>query len=270
MVFGRDKTTLEPFAVKEVELCPLGALLFEAETRVLSALPIHRNLPRFYGATVDAENSCGYIVLEYLPFPTLEEHIKTNGALSSADALLIAKQLVDALGTLLAAGFAHRDVKSANILINPNTLCIKLIDFGLSTPVRGEDDRDDVHLGTPLYMAPAVLRAHGYLKPVASDLWSVGIVLWEMLLGAHPFAAFNRRSLLSAAVEIEPNFSGFPAAVRALLRGLLCVDENKRMKLNTATKYLSKLAPTPPNSPRSPRMFRRTLSAEDPQRREQA
>lgn len=246
VILGRDKLTLQAFAVKVVVLEGVGAQLFQSEVEVLSALPTHRNLPHFFGATVSAETGCGYIVLECVSFPPLCDVLHAHGAMTCEEAVYVLGQLIDSLNVLQYYGFAHRDIKTSNILVNPHTFAMKLIDFGLATPVDDDFTRDSRAVGTLRYMAPEVLRGRYEFDVQASDMWSVGVVFWEMLQGENPFAQCRNSQRLLAAQRDKLAISDYPASVTALLRGLLALDPRRRMLLGTARQYIHRISPPSP------------------------
>lgn len=117
-------------------------------------------------------------------------------------------------------GVAHRDVKSENIIINPDTLLIKFIDFGLGMRVEDEFTKDSEFIGTPIYMAPEVLHRKRRFSVSIADLWSCGIVFLEMLLGHHPFKDAETEGELIEMQEAL-DFTLFSPAVQDILNVLL-------------------------------------------------
>jgi len=113
---------------------------------------------------------------------SLHDLIRSNGVLTAATARSIAGQLLDALEAVHGASVVHNDIKPDNILFNDNGT-IRLIDFGIARDLDGKDRdfRSGVLTGTPGYMAPEV--AEGFPPTVRSDLYSVGVVLGQMLCG---------------------------------------------------------------------------------------
>lgn len=148
---------------------------------------------------------------------------------------------------------AHRDIKPDNILIDPQILRIRLIDFGLSSILASEDDADTHCVGTPLYMSPSLLsQSKENPSPsfiVASDLWSVGMTALECLLGQHPFqSAPSKKELLG---QLRKGF-GFVKilnpALNSLLFLLLDANSPKRLRLADLSLFMLSLpsAESPP------------------------
>lgn len=90
---------------------------------------------------------------------------------------------------LLCVGVAHRDIKAENVLVDPATMRVVLIDFGLATvdAKLSEATVDSRFRGTPIYMAPDVLKRKSPYRVVSSDIYSLGVLFWTMLLGQQPF-----------------------------------------------------------------------------------
>lgn len=159
-------------------------------------------------------------------------------------------------------GVAHRDVKPDNMLIDPATLTVKIIDFGLGSFIRDEQQLDTYFVGTPIYMSPQQL-AKGTYKVVASDLWSVGVTLLELLTGKNPlrgskthevppisFHSFNDifsfKAELTLVQEVQvrhPNvlkWDDQPRKAQILLNSLLNTDEAARISMTELQNTLDR------------------------------
>ena len=142
-----------------------------------------------------AEDGVAYCVMEYLPGQTLSKTLRlAGGALPPARALSIAAQVAEALQAAHDAGIVHLDVKPSNILLvdcDEDRDVVKLMDFGTSRLMEEKDDewaeRETAPLFTPVYMSPE--QGHGQEPDHRSDIYSLGVVLYEMLTGAPPFKA---------------------------------------------------------------------------------
>eukprot|EP01128_Nolandella_sp_AFSM9_P005941 TRINITY_DN2974_c0_g1_i1.p1 TRINITY_DN2974_c0_g1~~TRINITY_DN2974_c0_g1_i1.p1 ORF type:complete len:481 (-),score=57.62 TRINITY_DN2974_c0_g1_i1:167-1483(-) len=179
-VFRAHSVSGQLLVVKEIDVSRNGNL-GKREVKANRALPTHPCLVPLIGCV--CQETCSLLIMPYLPHPTLNDFLKSNGPLAETAALFIFSQLLDTVGTLRNANFFHRDIKSSNILINTSTLRIYLIDFGLVT----RSSYSDKFVGTPLYMSPEVLARSGPYDSFHADLWSCGTVLFEVLLGAQPF-----------------------------------------------------------------------------------
>ncbi|MDD3401666.1 MAG: protein kinase [Eubacteriales bacterium] len=173
---------------------------FEREARASLHLS-HENIVRAYG--VGQHNGLPYIVLEYVEGSTLKELIKQNGVLPTKTAISICCQLLDALDAAHSHGIIHRDVKPQNIIINSKGR-VKLTDFGIARDVSastvtfaGSNVVGSVH-----YISPE--QAKGDLVSEASDVYSVGVTLYEMLTGDVPFKAETTVSVALMHLQNEP------------------------------------------------------------------
>jgi serine/threonine-protein kinase len=134
----------------------------------------------------ETEDGAYYIAMEYLPGGTLEDRIAGAGKLSPREVVEVAVQVAEALQTAHGRGVVHRDVKPGNVLVTRSGHT-KVADFGIAraaeaTTISGPGDI----LGSAKYMSPEQ-AAGGRVGP-ASDLYSLGVVLYEMLTGSVPFA----------------------------------------------------------------------------------
>jgi len=151
----------------------------------------------------DPSDGSLYMVQELLDGDTLRQRLRAKGRFPVAEALSMLLPIMDGLAAAHQAGVVHRDVKPENIILSIDRAgreVPKLIDFGISKVIASEIAsmlQTGRALGTPLYMSPEQLRA----KEVdgRADVWAVGVVLFELLAGARPFAAASNADL---AVQI--------------------------------------------------------------------
>lgn len=120
---------------------------------------------------------------EYCNGDTLEKFLLSQRYFPESRALKIFKQLIDAFRTLIKHNILHRDLKPTNILLHNGV--IKLADFGFCKSLKNETDMTATMLGSPIYMAPEVLKGEDY--SFKADIWSLGVVLYEMFFGFCPF-----------------------------------------------------------------------------------
>jgi serine/threonine-protein kinase len=209
---------------------------FQREAQVLAALN-HPNIAAIYGFEDHA------IVMELVEGATLAERI-AQGALSIDEALPIAKQIAEALEAAHEKGIVHRDLKPGNVKITSEGT-VKVLDFGLAktADVRTTSDASisptltiratgaGLILGTAGYMSPE--QAAG--KPVdkRADIWSFGVVLWEMLTGRRLFTGETMSHTLADVLRAPIDFDKLPKETPPAIRGLLhrCLDRDIKTRL---------------------------------------
>ncbi|MBX2814204.1 MAG: serine/threonine protein kinase [Myxococcales bacterium] len=147
-------------------------------------------------------NGLSYLVMELVPGASLRHHLNYHGPVSPLRATQVASQVADGLTASHAAGFVHRDIKPANIIqISSQPLHVKILDFGLVGMALEETDAritaSGSFVGTPLYMAPEQAKSASDVGP-AADIYSLGIMLFELITGYPPFAGQTPLDVLIA------------------------------------------------------------------------
>ena len=150
-------------------------------------------------------------------------------------AVTIARDMAIGLGHIHAAGVIHRDIKPSNVIIgawrsNQKCLWVQLLDFGIARPVTSVENLTvrGSPLGTPAYMSLEQAQAVEDLD-ARSDLYSLGVVLYEMLLGRNPFrGATAMATLLSVATATVPRVGGVPRELAGLIEELMAKDRTRR------------------------------------------
>jgi tRNA A-37 threonylcarbamoyl transferase component Bud32 len=158
---------------------------FKREAQSAAALS-HPNIVQVYDRG-KAEDGASYIAMEYVPGGTLKERISRSGPLDPGVVLSIALQITEALQAAHERGVIHRDIKPHNVLLTPSGDA-KVTDFGIARAVSATTiSQRNMVLGTASYMSPE--QAMGEPATPKSDLYSLGVVLYEMLTGELPYAA---------------------------------------------------------------------------------
>jgi serine/threonine-protein kinase len=144
-----------------------------------------------------------FIVMEHVPGTNLKTMTENLGKFSPEDALPIIIQACAGLGYAHRAGLVHCDVKPHNILVTPDRR-VKVTDFGIARAIAGinPDEQNDVVWGSPLYFSPE--QAAGQAPSPASDVYSLGVVMYEMLAGRPPFVAKTAETLARLHREMMP------------------------------------------------------------------
>ncbi len=183
---------------------------FEQEARAASALN-HPNIVTIHD--IDSADGTDFIAMEYVSGKTLADVIARR-VMPPADVLKYAVQIGEALGAAHAAGIVHRDLKPANVMVTETGL-VKVLDFGLAklteaapgsgtplTETAPTQTQRGVIVGTVAYMSPE--QAEGRKVDARSDIFSFGVVLYEMVTGRRPFEGEGGASTLAAILSKEP------------------------------------------------------------------
>ena len=252
---ARDATLGREVAIKVLPSLftsdPERLARFEREARLLASLN-HPNIATIHG--VEHADGLHALVLELVEGETLGQRLESTSSglpdnragLPLAEALVIARQIADALEAAHEKGVVHRDLKPANIKIRPDGV-VKVLDFGLAKAVAPADSptdgsqlptqtrggtRDGAILGTPTYMSPE--QARGQAVDTRTDIWAFGCVLYEMLTGSRVFAGNTSGEVLAEILKTEPDWDRLPAHtpenIRRLLDRCLRKERSRRLK----------------------------------------
>jgi CheY-like chemotaxis protein/tRNA A-37 threonylcarbamoyl transferase component Bud32 len=232
---ARDLELDEEIAIKtlrpELVVDPMLIERFKTEIRLARRIT-HHNVVR----THDFGEWSGvyYLTMEYVEGMTVRHLIDSRGRLGVPATLAIASQLAQALEVAHGVGVIHRDVKPQNLLLDADGV-LKVMDFGiarLSEATMGITETG-LSVGTPAYMSPEQLLAESALDE-RSDLYAVGVVLYECLTGSLPFAAKSPMSLVAMMLSEEPTAphevnGDIPPALSGLILQLLAKQPDQRL-----------------------------------------
>jgi len=178
-----------------------------------------------------------YLVYEFCEGGTLEDIIQRRRFLPESEALNIFLQLLNAFKAIYKENILHRDLKPSNILIHDGVY--KIADFGFCKKVSGPQELTFTMVGSPIYMAPEILK--GYPYNIKGDIWSLGVVLYEMLFGICPF---EDKTLAGLIYQIDKKPLIFPRHINnisksteELLRRMLVIDHKNRIDWNELLEY---------------------------------
>jgi eukaryotic-like serine/threonine-protein kinase len=178
---------------------PVNRERFRREARAVASLN-HPNIVAVYDWGEEAGTS--FIVMEYVPGQTLRDVIATYGRIAPIEAARIAADIADALAFAHRNGVVHRDVKPGNVLVAPDGT-VKVTDFGIARADQGEGlTKTGAVLGTATYFSPE--QAQGLALDGRSDVYALGVVLYEMLAGVAPFTADSPVSVAHKHVREDP------------------------------------------------------------------
>src|ERR687898_742872 len=183
-----------------------------------------------------------FIAMEYVQGRTLADILRANGHVTSKQAAEIASEVAAALNFAHEAGLVHRDIKPANILIGSNGQ-VKVADFGIAramnAPTEANLTQAGAVMGTASYFSPE--QAQGAQPDPRSDLYSLGVVMYEMVAGRPPFTGENPVSIAYKQVHDNPQplnqlLVDIPRAYEAIVAKLLAKDPNVRYTTATALR----------------------------------
>lgn len=227
---------------------------FEREARTIARLEHPHILPvHDYGKAPDGTT---YIVMRYVNAGTLSDRLK-QGPLSMNEIVPLFSQIGDALAYAHEQGIVHRDMKPSNILIDPHNQAF-LTDFGLARIVEGDSHlTGSMIVGTPAYMAPE--QGQGRPADKRSDIYALGIILYEMVTGRPPFEAETPMAVmikhmtepLPLPSQLNPDLS--PAVERVILKALAKEPEGRYPSVTDMVRALQEAVTETPTLPSIPK-----------------
>lgn len=202
--------------------------LLKREIEIMQSIE-HPNIVRMYAATRTSRNL--YMFLEYCRDGDLKELLKKKGGnLSESESMTYFRQIIEGFKILFQNKIIHRDIKPANILIHEGLA--KITDFGFARVIEGDMDTSGQFskVGTPLYMSPQILNDQKF--SAKTDIWSLGMMLYEMLYGKTPWSANSPYQLYENINNIPLEFPDRPVRseeVKNLLKLMLIVEDKERI-----------------------------------------
>jgi len=233
---GRDLAINRLVAIKAIPLASefSDAELHEARVRFFREAETagrlnHPNIVTIYD--VGEEAGLAYIAMEYLQGQHLSNHASSNQLLEPRKVIELIGRTADALGFAHKQQVVHRDIKPANLMYDPNGDILKIMDFGIARITGAGSTRTGIVLGTPSFMSPEQLE--GRTVTGRSDLFSLGVSLFQLLTGQLPFSADSMTGLMQQIAEApHPPLRAFrpdlPACVESVVDRALAKNPESR------------------------------------------
>jgi serine/threonine protein kinase len=211
-----------------------------------SAVKIHsEHVARVFD--VGKHRELPFMVMEYLEGADIAQTIVERGPLPAREAVGYLLEACDAVAEAHALGIVHRDLKPANLFLAKRPSgkpTVKVLDFGISKAPVTERDRNITNataiMGSPSYMSPEQLVASASVD-VRSDIWSLGVVLYEMVTGALPFNATSMPELVGVILQIAPTLDAVPPELRPIIER--CLQKQREQRFDNVADLARALAP---------------------------
>ena len=237
----QERTTKQLLAVKIMDerrctnksFCPTRKEWLPNELVLWESLS-HPNIVNLLDVYRDSEKHVWYLVMEYdSGFEDLFDYVDKNRSLSSRDSANIIRQLVKVVYYLTLQNVDHRDLKDENILYNPLTKQIKVIDFGSSAKLSSDSYRS--FRGTDVYIPPEYFLTGTY-RPFQASVWAIGCVSYVLLAGDGPFQTRKEVKEFTSLEQLDPSYSEKTLRLN-FIRGCLNSDPNGRTLLSDLIRH---------------------------------
>ncbi len=219
---------------------------FHNEARIMARLR-HPHIVRVFD--IDRDGAQHYFVMEYIEGRSLREIIAERAPLSSAECLTIVRQIAQALAHAHSQTVIHRDIKPSNILIERDSGRVVVTDFGIAKVLDAQDTRltsTGMIVGTLRYASPEQLRGADDID-ARTDIFSLGMVLYEMLAGRAYFEGLTGQAIIGRQLyEASDNRPELPPEVTPALRRIVarCIHKDRTLRYADAAEFLAVLDQT--------------------------
>ena len=207
---GIEKHLAIEVAIKRIHVNDVHKLspIISKEIDIMKELK-HPNIIKMYEVIYETDFDNINIIMEYAPMGSLHDYLKKNKNISEITSKYFMRQIANGLKYLLSKNIMHRDLKPHNILMFENNI-LKIADFGLAKNFQTNNQAFNTLCGSPLYMAPEIVipMANKVKKSersytIKADLWSVGLILLEMIIGRFPIKSQSLYHLPEKLKEFE-------------------------------------------------------------------
>jgi serine/threonine protein kinase len=209
----------------------------EAKSQALLNHPNVVNLYNFF-----EEDGKSYLVMEYIDGDTIERIIKKVGLIPSDRCVRIFKQVLNGIGSAHAKGIIHRDIKPSNIIVSKDGV-VKITDFGIAKIATDfQKTQTGIKVGTLSYMSPEYIKGNALTH--LTDIYALGITLYQMVTGTLPFRGDSEYQLMKAIVEYEPPspVEFYPHIPKYLEEAILkAIRKNQGERFQSAAEFAAAL-----------------------------
>lgn len=250
----RDRETSEILALKllrpEIARDPAMMERFKDEIRLARRIT-HKNVCRIYD--FNRVNDVTYITMEYVDGESLHAYLKRAGKLSPERVIDLARQITAGLSEAHAQGVVHRDLKPENVMLARDGM-VKLMDFGIARALGGNVTSKQTVIGTPGYMAPE--QSQGKLVDQRTDLYALGLILYECLTGKRAFSGATPvevalKQLKERPAPLRKLMPATPPHLEAVV--LRCLEKEPSRRFASAAELQRALVPSSVSAQRTPR-----------------
>ena len=205
---------------------------FLREARAAAGLS-HPGIVTVYDADEDPHRDASYIAMEYVLGKSLREILETEGTFELDRVVAMVGVLAEALQTAHGAGIVHRDIKPANLLVRESDGAIKIADFGVAKLSSSTLTQSGTSIGSPAYMSPEQIRGRNI--DGRSDLFSLAVILYELLCGERPFNGDDTTALIYSVahetpVPITRRTKGLPKGLDSFFEHALAKNPDDRYR----------------------------------------
>jgi len=229
--------TNETFAMKAISLLKVNKVpkfreFLASEINVLDKIK-SKHIVKYFGK-LHTENNM-YLIFEFCDGGTLEDVLVKKGKLEQEEALRYFKELLEAFKVLNEHNVMHRDLKPSNVLFDSQGM-LKLADFGFCKKLRGKYEMTKSIVGSPIYMAPELLQGRYY--GFKADVWSLGVMLYEMIFGKCPYEENSIPSLINLIKRKPLTFIGnVTESNKTLLKKMLKMNPTERVSFEELFEF---------------------------------